>query len=75
MDNEFQPLFPSNSYPPNASRNATQPASSSALSDRPGSLRADIANPLPRPRSEALYGDPAFFAQVRRLRGAIGGAG
>ena len=42
------------------------------MTPRPGKVNAIIPVPLPRPRSLALLGDPAFGTVVARIRGLLG---
>lgn len=41
------------------------------LSQRPGRLKCDIPIPLPHPRDEELFTDPAYLRLVRHVRTAI----
>ncbi len=41
------------------------------LSQRPGSIRREIAIPLPHPRTEELLTQPEYLALVRQVRAAI----
>jgi len=41
------------------------------LSRRPGRVLASVPVPLPRPRTEALQGEPAFVRTVERIWGLI----
>lgn len=45
------------------------------IGDRPGTVRAHIPVPLPRPRTEGSRQVPEYFATVNRLRAAQHGAG
>jgi NitT/TauT family transport system ATP-binding protein len=43
------------------------------FSASPGRIAADVAIELPRPRTLAVYDEPAFTAYAKRLRGLLGG--
>jgi NitT/TauT family transport system ATP-binding protein len=45
------------------------------MSPRPGRILGEVEIEFPRPRSEALLGDPAFHAVCDRLRALLHGSG